>query len=113
MKQVIVIRTDLNMSPGKLAAQACHASVSALLEAEHEAIRAWLERGQTKIVLATDSEESLRSLAGRCAEAGLPHQLIADAGRTELASGTITALGIGPAAGGDIDRVTGALGLLR
>lgn len=28
MRQVIIARKDLNMSPGKLAAQCCHASLS-------------------------------------------------------------------------------------
>ena len=113
MKQVIVLRTDLGLSVGKAAAQACHASVSALLMAEGEAIRAWLQRGQTKIVVGAGSEEELRALAARCAEAGLPHHLIADAGRTEVEAGTVTALGVGPAETEKVDRVTGALGLLR
>ena len=31
MKQVIVLRADLNMSPGKAIAQGCHASTGAAL----------------------------------------------------------------------------------
>jgi PTH2 family peptidyl-tRNA hydrolase len=113
VKQVVVLRTDLGLSVGKMAAQACHASVSALLMAEHDEIRAWLEYGQTKIVLEAASEELLRRLAEQCEEEGLPFQLIADAGRTEVEAGTVTALGVGPAEGQKIDRVTGKLGLLR
>jgi PTH2 family peptidyl-tRNA hydrolase len=47
MKQVIVVRADLGMSKGKLAAQACHASLGAYKKANERIIREWeLEGGK-------------------------------------------------------------------
>jgi PTH2 family peptidyl-tRNA hydrolase len=113
MKQVIVIRADLGMSTGKVAAQACHASVTALFSAPHDDIRKWLEEGQTKVVLKADTLETLLGLKERCSSLGLACALISDAGRTELARGTMTALGVGPADSALIDQVTGALPLWK
>jgi peptidyl-tRNA hydrolase, PTH2 family len=39
-------------------------------------------------------------------------EVIADAGRTQIASGSLTVLGIGPAPKGVVDGVTGQLKLL-
>lgn len=64
-KQVIIIRTDLKMSKGKLAAQAGHAAVSAAEEARKkrpEWWEAWLEEGQCKIAVKAKSEEELQKL---------------------------------------------------
>ena len=58
-KQVIVLRTDLNMSKGKMAAQAGHAAVSAAEEARrlHPTWwKAWLSEGQCKIAVKVRSE---------------------------------------------------------
>ena len=113
MKQAIVIRTDLGMSAGKLAAQACHASVTAAFGARKDDVSRWLEQGQTKVVLQAPSLAVLLELRERCRSLDLAHELISDAGRTELAQGTVTALGIGPAEDKVIDKVTGALPLLQ
>jgi len=107
MKQVIVLRTDLHMSTGKLAVQACHASVAAVLRAKAEDVEQWNGEGQTKIALAVNSLAELESLKSRCEPLGILNVPISDAGRTELAPGTITALAIGPADDALIDRVTG------
>ena len=39
----------------------------------------------------------------------LPAHVVKDAGKTVVASGTLTCVGIGPASSGQIDRVTGRL----
>ena len=112
MKQAIVIRTDLQMSTGKLAVQACYASVTAVLCAEADVLRRWDTDGQTKIALAVDSLGELETLKTREAME-IIHALIAGAGRTELVVGTVTALAIGPAEDKAIDQITGAIRLLK
>lgn len=112
MKQVIVVNEALRLPRGKLASQVAHASVAALLNAANEDIRQWLDQGMPKIVLRAEDEEQLAALERQGGDAGLPIALIRDAGRTVVAAGTPTCLGIGPAADAAIDVVTGRLVLL-
>ncbi|RLG09768.1 MAG: peptidyl-tRNA hydrolase [Thaumarchaeota archaeon] len=114
-KQAIVIRVDLKMSVGKIAAQAAHAAVSAAEECRRikpEWFRGWLEEGQKKVVLKVSGLEELKQLHEQANSLGLPTSMIEDAGLTEVPAGTITALGIGPAPSELIDRITGKLKLL-
>jgi len=114
-KQVIVFRTDLKMSKGKIAAQAGHAAVSAAEEARRhhkDWFDAWLDEGQCKVVVKVKSVEELLELEKKAKNLGLPHALIADRGLTEIPPGTITCLGIGPAPAEKVDEITGKLPLL-
>lgn len=111
MKQVIVVRGDLDLGAGKLAAQVAHAAVSAADAADEDARDAWLAAGQRKVVLRVPTEMALTDLEREAVQRDLPTALITDAGRTELAPGTTTALGIGPAPEADLDVVTGDLPL--
>lgn len=113
-KQVIVIRTDLGMGKGKLAAQASHAAVAALLATQKKHkdwVDAWLLEGQKKVVLKTDSEDELRDLL-RQTKSRFSAKLITDAGRTQLEPGTVTCIGIGPAPEGDLDKIISRFKLL-
>jgi len=113
-KQVILLRSDLNMSCGKAAAQACHASLMASEEARRTQPswwRAWMKEGQRKIVLKVSSEREILKKEREAKEAGIPSALISDMGLTELPPETITALGIGPAPERVIDKITGSLPL--
>ena len=112
MKQVIVVRTDLKMGKGKLAAQVAHASVAAFLKAGFFAKRKWLRQGMKKIVLKVSSEKELLEIYRKAKKLKLPCELIRDAGLTQVEPGTITALGIGPAEDEKIDKITGNLKLL-
>ncbi len=114
-KQVIVFRSDLKLSKGKLAAQAGHAAVSAAEEA-HKRHRSWWEawmfEGQRKIAVKVKTEKELGELEEQAKDLGLPNALIVDRGLTEIPEGTVTCLGIGPAPVELMDRLTGRLPLL-
>jgi len=114
-KQVIVVRSDLEMSQGKIAAQAGHAAVSAAEEARklHPSWwKAWVKEGQCKIAVKVESEKELLQLWEKARELGLPSALISDRGLTELPPDTKTCLGIGPAPSDKVDVITGKLVLL-
>ena len=112
-KLVLVVRTDLGMGRGKLAAQVAHAAVVAALAAQGcREFATWLAEGQPKVVLGVADGEGLGAAAAAADAAGLPVHVIRDAGRTQLAPGTPTCCAIGPAASARIDAVTGGLSLL-
>jgi len=115
MKQVIVVRSDLRMGKGKIAAQVAHASLSAAEEAidrRSDWFGEWKEEGQAKIVLKVQTEEALREFYKQAKAAKLPVALIEDRGLTQLEPGTVTCLGIGPGPEEELDRITGKLKLL-
>jgi peptidyl-tRNA hydrolase, PTH2 family len=112
-KLVLVVRTDLEMGRGKIAAQVAHAAVTAALGGLGTArLRRWLADGQPKVVLRAAGEDELAALAGRAAAAGLAVDLVRDAGLTQVPAGTVTCCAIGPDDAGPIDAVTGSLALL-
>lgn len=111
MKQVIVVRSDIELGAGKLAAQVAHAAVSAADAADPDIRDGWLADGQMKVVLRAPTEAALVDLEREAVRRDLPTAMITDAGRTELEPGTTTALGIGPARVAEIDAVTGDLPL--
>ena len=45
LKQAIVVRSDLGMGKGKIAAQACHASVDVLEKVKSEVFEEWKANG--------------------------------------------------------------------
>ncbi|MEM2995082.1 MAG: peptidyl-tRNA hydrolase Pth2 [Candidatus Bathyarchaeia archaeon] len=114
-KQVIVFRSDLKLSKGKIAAQSGHAAVSAAEEARKNRRawwKAWISEGQCKIAVKVKSEKEILKLEKQAKSLGLPYALIVDRGLTEVPPGTITCLGIGPAPSEVVDKLTGKLPLL-
>jgi PTH2 family peptidyl-tRNA hydrolase len=114
-KQVIIFRSDLKLSKGKLAVQAGHAAISAAEEARkrhRDWWESWIFEGQRKIAVKVKDETELSELESAADDLGLPHALIVDRGLTEIPEGTVTCLGIGPAPAEKMDRLTGKLPLL-
>ncbi|KAJ3828516.1 peptidyl-tRNA hydrolase [Lentinula raphanica] len=111
---VLVVRTDLKMSAGKIAAQCSHATLACYktLSASNPALlRQWERNGQAKIALKCSSEEELLTLQAQAQSLNLCARSIQDAGRTQVAPGSRTVLGIiGPVK--MVNTVTGALRLL-
>jgi PTH2 family peptidyl-tRNA hydrolase len=119
MKQVIILRTDLNMSAVKAAAQACHASLMAFLlvaQKHPQKIEEWFKTGQGKIILQVNSEDELKQIYTRLANddtAANICYLVRDSGLTELKGMEYTALGIGPFDKDYIDNFTKGLRLYK
>ena len=111
-KQVILIRGDLNLPKGKMAVQAAHASVEAVLKSDSDAVDKWKKEGMAKIVLKVKDEKELIKYFQQAKDSGLAASLITDAGRTVVAPGTKTAVAIGPDEEEKIDEVTGKLKIL-
>lgn len=113
-KMIIIVRTDLKMGKGKVAAQCCHAAVSAYKQVQRrnpELLKQWEYYGQPKVVVKVPDEDSLLELLCHAKEVGLPVSLIQDAGRTQIAPGSRTVLGVGPGPADLVDKVTGHLKL--
>ena len=112
MKQVIVVRSDLKMSKGKIAAQACHGCLGAYKKSDSKKIQKWEQEGEKKVIVKVSSLEELFQLKEKLHKNNLVNYLVKDAGRTELPTGTITCLAIGPDNDEIIDEVTKDLKLL-
>ncbi|OJD17398.1 peptidyl-tRNA hydrolase [Emergomyces pasteurianus Ep9510] len=116
VKLVLVVRTDLGMGKGKIAAQCSHATLACYKyyfarAPDSPILKRWERGGQAKVALQVKSEEELLVLQAQAVSLGLCAQVIQDAGRTQIASGSRTVLGIlGPK--GVVDGVTGGLKLL-
>lgn len=114
-KQVVVMRTDLGMGRGKMAAQSGHACVMGAdrVKRTHPGwYDAWWAGGQKKVALKVPGLDELLRIRAAAAAAGLPYQVVSDAGHTQLDPGTVTCMSIGPAPESAIDKITGDLKLL-
>jgi PTH2 family peptidyl-tRNA hydrolase len=114
LKQVIVVRADLKLSKGKLAVQAAHAAIDAMLKMQkfnEEWVNLWLSQGMKKSILKIENEKKLLELFNSIKKE-LPAALIKDAGLTELKPNTITCFGVGPAPSILIDKFTKQLKLI-
>lgn len=135
-KQIIVMRRDLHMRKGKIAAQAGHACVEAVLLAlskegrlgdvdcagsrivlrsdtqPETPLQAWFDKGVAKICVYVDSEEALLDIDRQAKEAGILSALICDAGMTEFhGTPTYTCLALEPRLPEEVDPITGDLPL--
>jgi PTH2 family peptidyl-tRNA hydrolase len=129
-KQVIVVRKDLNMRKGKIAAQAAHASMAVLLnygsyaaadglvsefrlDLTKPALNQWLSGAFTKVCVSVNSEQELLELCEKAQGLGFMHALITDSGKTEFNGvPTKTCAAFGPEWNDELDKLTGHLPLL-
>ena len=113
VKLAVVVRADLEMGRGKIAAQVAHAAVAAVLaNLGTDDMAGWLREGQPKVVLKVTSARELEEVICQAEAAGLPVELVNDAGRTQVSPGTLTCCAVGPAEGQRIDAITAGLPLL-
>jgi PTH2 family peptidyl-tRNA hydrolase len=135
-KMMIVMRRDLKMRKGKIAAQAGHACIEAILMAlnkekrindfeiiggetvlkntgrENTPLSDWFEYGCAKVCVYVDSEEALLDIAKKAEEKGIIAAVITDAGMTEFHGvPTKTCLALEPLPTEIADELTGTLPL--
>lgn len=129
-KMVLVVRKDLKMGAGKVAAQCAHAAVASverLTEMSSQStsvspatdltgmwtqwFTAWRHTGYAKVVLQCPDEEEMMAVATRAKGCQLPYYIIRDAGRTQIAAGSKTVIAVGPGPKSLVDTVTGNLKL--
>ena len=111
-KQVIVVRNDLKLKKGKLAAQVAHASLGAFLKSRKSLREKWLKEGAKKVVVKVKDLKELLKIKKEAEKRRIPNSLVRDAGKTQLEPGTITCLGLGPCKEETLDKLTGGLKLL-
>ena len=135
-KMMIVMRRDLKMRKGKIAAQAGHACIDAILMALNKEDRMndfemtsgemvlkdtdkprtplsdWFIYGCAKVCVYVDSEEALLDIAQKAKEKGIIVSVITDAGMTEFHGvPTKTCLALEPLPAEIADELTGKLPL--
>lgn len=93
----VVIRRDLKMRRGKEIAQGVHA-VAKL---------GYVEGAPLVVVQAADGV-AMSGMLTEAAQAGIPHAVTRDAGRTEVRPGTMTAAAIGPVGKGTLPKLAAA-----
>lgn len=114
-KMVLVVRGELRLTPGKAAVQVAHAAVLLDRAARARARTVhdrWEAEGGRKIAVLAETLSEMEALERRARAAGIPHVFVQDAGLTEVAPGTRTVLGLGPARSEELDPLTGKLPLL-
>ena len=109
LKQVILVRADLKLPQGKMSAQCAHASVDAVLKSSKEKVDEWKGQGMKKVILKVADEKELLQYQQLAKKEGLVAAVIIDRGKTVVAPGTKTCVGIGPDSEEKIDKVTGKL----
>ncbi|XWS57374.1 hypothetical protein CRYUN_Cryun09bG0168900 [Craigia yunnanensis] len=89
-KMVLVVRNDLKMGKGKIAAQCSHATLGLYKKLLHRAPKAldrWEMCAQPKVVVKIDNEEDMLVLQERAKSLNLPTHITIDAGKTQIAPG--------------------------
>ena len=125
VKQIIVVRKDLNMRKGKMCAQVAHAAMKWIFDNNEsdklgelkvklsEPENTWCTERFAKIVVSCDSEEELRTLMFKAEMANIDVYPIIDAGLTEFHGvPTLTCASFGPDFSDALDEITGNLKLL-
>ncbi|CCC70340.1 hypothetical protein NCAS_0E02700 [Naumovozyma castellii] len=120
VRMALVIRQDLGMTKGKIAAQCCHAALACYRKIATDPKKVsynpamtqrWLMGGQAKITLKCPDKETMDELYAKAISLGVNASVIHDAGRTQIAAGSATVLGVGPAPKAVLDQITGELKL--
>ena len=120
LKMVFLVRKDLKMGAGKIAAQVAHAAVGLFDDItssddvyHQHALNYWNTYGSKKIVLSVENIDILKQAAYQSKQLNIPYCMISDAGHTQVPAGSVTVLGIGPDESEKINKITGKFKLMN
>ena len=110
-KLALLVRTDLGMSKGKIVAQTAHAMVEAVIKGytSSQIFLKWRDEGETIIALKVKNHKTLMTIMEIAGRKNVMAGYIVDAGKTEVAPGTITVGFVGPDTEEKINKLTGQL----
>ena len=114
-KMVLCVNMELKMGKGKVAAQCGHAAVGCYKRALRlcpNGVKAWEYTGCAKIAVKCPTEAEMGEIQSRAAQVGIPTYLVEDAGRTQIAAGSRTVVGLGPAPVRVFEGITSHLKLM-
>ena len=112
MKQIMVVRTDLKMKKGKIAAQCCHGAIGAYKKSPSDKIKKWENEAYGKVVLKVKTLEELNEIKKLADKKGVVNYMVVDAGKTQIPASSVTVLALGPDEDEILDEITGDLKLL-
>ena len=119
LKMVFLVRQDLKMKAGKIAAQVAHAAIGLYDDIifgnniyQKEALDFWVNYGQKKIVLRVPNLDTMLIAYNQCKKENIATCLITDAGLTQVEPMSKTVLGIGPDKSEKINKITGTFKLM-
>ena len=111
-KQAILVRQDLKLPKGKMAAQVAHASIETMMNAKRSIVNKWMREGMGKVVLKVKNLSELKKHVNKANKIGIATAMITDAGHTVVKHGTVTCAGIGPDTTEKIDKIVSKLKLV-
>ncbi|RLV91875.1 Peptidyl-tRNA hydrolase 2 [Spathaspora sp. JA1] len=120
VRMSLIVRQDLKMGKGKAAAQCSHATLALYKKITNpnspaynpEMVSRWeYGNGQAKITLQVPNQDEMDMLYAQAISLGINAYIVHDAGRTQIAAGSATVLGLGPAPKSVIDQITSELKL--
>ena len=131
---VLVVRTDLGMTKGKISAQCGHAilgtfkkatALATIDEVREAKLCLWMHNNERKVrytrfvlpkksggpiqIYQVKSEDELRQVHSKAQSISLASHTVRDAGKTQIARGSMTVCGFGPLTEDQMDHFSGLL----
>lgn len=98
----VVARSDIEIPPGKLAAQVAHACCGLAWDLQRRdpagfwRVHEWMAGGLQKKVVVSSPISGIQAIMEEAKESHLPYYLVTDLGLTVFGEPTITCLAVGP-----------------
>jgi PTH2 family peptidyl-tRNA hydrolase len=111
-KCVCLVRKDLQMSKGKIAAQCGHGIVYAVRNSTMDKLDLWCNSGEKIVALSVPNEKTMQFMYNKAQKNKLVSHIVCDAGHTEVTPNTNTVCVIGPDTETRLNKIVKDLKLL-